>query len=72
MPYQKLMAALAFLPLLLVGSVNGQDATKTAEAKADKKVAWKSLLPKSGLKGWEITDFGSSGKVTNKDGVLSL
>lgn len=72
MPYQKLMAALAFLPLLLVGSVNGQDATKTAEVKADKKVAWKSLLPKSGLKGWEITDFGSSGKVTNKDGVLSL
>lgn len=30
---------------------------------------WKPLLPKKGLKGWEVTDFGSEGKVS-RDGEL--
>lgn len=72
MPYQKLMAAIAFLSLMHVGITNAQDAAKTETAKTKDEVAWKSLLPKSGLKGWEITDFGSQSKVTNKEGLLTL
>jgi hypothetical protein len=34
--------------------------------------AWKSLIPKSGLEGWEITDFGGQGEVIRKESMLVL
>lgn len=45
-------------------SKKGKDAKKKPEKKDD---GWISLMPKKGLDGWEITDFGENGKV-NRDG----
>jgi hypothetical protein len=36
------------------------------------EVAWKSVLPKDGLEGWEVTNFGGEGETDNKDGTLML
>ncbi len=38
---------------------------------ADKR-KWKSMLPKTGLEGWAITDFGGKGKVKNENGELII
>lgn len=40
--------------------------TDNAKTKADAD-GWRPLLPEKGLDGWEITDFGTEGKV-NRDG----
>ena len=72
MPYRNLMAAFALLSVTLGTPAFGQEEAKAKETEGTTKVAWKDLLPKSGLKGWEITDFGSEGKVTNKAGLLTL
>lgn len=52
-------------------------ATKTvpdaeaAKAKSSAEQGWISLLPKKGLEGWEISDFGSEAKVTREgDNIL--
>jgi hypothetical protein len=52
-----------------------QEAKPQAQAqvkKEDSKVAWKKLLPDSGLEGWESTNFGGEGEVEVKAGVLTL
>lgn len=52
-----------------------QEAKPQAQAqvkKEDSKVAWKKLLPDSGLEGWESTNFGGEGQVEVKAGVLTL
>lgn len=57
---------------------NAQDAkpvpsaAKPTAKDSEKASDWKLLLPKEGLDGWEITNFGGEGKVENKDGVLLL
>jgi hypothetical protein len=38
------------------------DSKKTGEVKKDVE-GWRPLLPEKGLEGWEITDFGTTGKV---------
>ncbi|MEM7474026.1 MAG: DUF1080 domain-containing protein [Planctomycetota bacterium] len=43
---------------------------KDTKAKSDD--GWKPLLPKKGLEGWEITDFGIPAQVTNDGKVLLL
>lgn len=43
----------------------------TDKEKAEKS-EWKTLLPKEGLEGWEVTNFGGEGEVKNKDGELTL
>ncbi len=34
------------------------------------KDGWRSLLPKEGLEGWEVTDFGTEGKVSRDKDLL--
>ncbi|MCU0707650.1 MAG: DUF1080 domain-containing protein [Pirellula sp.] len=49
--------------------------TKKAGASKDGASAeegWKALLPAQGLEGWEITNFGGEGEVTNEGGTLML
>jgi hypothetical protein len=47
-------------------------AAASPEAKSKTEVAWKPLLPKTGLEGWEVTDFIGQGEVTHKDQLLVL
>lgn len=47
-------------------------AAKPTTKDSEKASDWKLLLPKEGLDGWEITNFGGEGKVENNDGVLLL
>ena len=64
-------------------SAGGQETTtsETAAAATDSSKVesaspagkgWKPLLPKKGIKGWEITDFGVPGKVSRKEASLIL
>jgi hypothetical protein len=48
-------------------AVKGAEAPEATGASNPKNADWRSLIPKSGLTGWEITDFGSQGEV-NRDG----
>ena len=43
-----------------------------AKSEADTKEGWKPLLPKDGIEGWEVTNFGGEGDVENKAGSLML
>lgn len=43
-----------------------------AKAESADKQKWKSLLPKTGLEGWAITDFSGKGEVKNENGELII
>lgn len=47
-------------------------ATKPKPADGEPAEGWKPLLPKDGIEGWEVTNFGGEGDVENKDGSLML
>ena len=47
-------------------------ATGIKASEADAKEGWKPLLPKDGIEGWEVTNFGGEGEVENKGGSLML
>jgi hypothetical protein len=47
-------------------------ASPSKPSDADAKEGWKSLLPKDGIEGWEVTNFGGEGDVENKAGSLML
>lgn len=42
------------------------------KAKKEKELGWKAVLPEKGLEGWEITDFGSQGRVQREKELLVL
>lgn len=79
MRVMKLAATLALLNVLLAPNSWGQEQSETEEPKTlsrgktnlQKKddEGWKPLLPKTGLEGWEATDFGTDAKVS-RDGDL--
>lgn len=55
------------------GDEDAEEDIESSKKEQKKDEGWKPLLPKDGLKGWEITDFGIEGsKVTNKDGQLLI
>jgi hypothetical protein len=62
-----------FLTILSMGHgrASAQDA-EPAPVPAAEEMGWKSLLPSSGLEGWEITNFGGEGAIENNDGTLML
>lgn len=49
-----------------------KDKSKVDEKATQKDAGWKSVLPEKGLEGWEITDFGSQGKVRREKDLLIL
>ncbi|MEI8214009.1 MAG: DUF1080 domain-containing protein [Planctomycetota bacterium] len=65
-----------FMGSSLIGHALSQDAkpvpAKTEKGDKNEETGWRPLLPKDGLEGWEITNFGGEGEIENKEGVLLL
>jgi len=63
---------LSALVLIWMPSVRAQEPSTKSEPAASTKSDWKPLLPKEGLEGWGITNFGGEGSVENQGGTLQL
>ncbi|MBM3964511.1 MAG: DUF1080 domain-containing protein [Planctomycetes bacterium] len=64
----------SFFALAQDTSASNEKAAATTPKPADGAAAegWKPLLPKDGIEGWEVTNFGGEGEVENKKGSLML